>query len=64
MEEDECLLDEDIIIVPNTIVQKETPEIFCRNLLQRLGTAHGHTEAEVAASQSSPNMVSLIECQL
>jgi len=31
MEEDECLLDEDTTIVPNTIVQQETFNTFSRN---------------------------------
>jgi len=55
MEEDECLLDEDTTIVPSTITQKETPNTFGRNLLQRFGIAHGHIEEEAAGSQSSHN---------
>jgi len=55
MDYDECLLDEDTTIVPSTIAQKETPNTFGKNLLYRLGIAHGHTEAEVTGSQSSHN---------
>jgi len=49
--EDGNLLNEDNTIVANTIAQQETPNTFGRNLLQRLGIAHGHTATEAVSSQ-------------
>jgi len=55
--EDEDLLDEDTIIVPNT-AQQETPNTFGRNLLQRLGNAHGHSGQRPLAP--NPHLIQIV----